>query len=286
MRPNEITQRDIENWNRCSSTTPQCGSSAAPGMASCNSFDLEEAAPLFDLLAVKARMADLGEQSAALAHELRQPLFSIAVANENLRMMLGRSDMTRGQLEKATARIAQQVERAQTIIERTLAYAAGRTAEGLGADIGLASGNAIEFLQPLFEAENIEIDDNTAHLHATVALCQVELEQVFVNILRNAAESIAARREAGWQGVGRITMRFHRKTDSVTCTVSDNGAGLSKEVAREVFAPFFTTKARAGTGLGLHICRQALNKVGGSIRIAPEDRTGARVELELPLAAI
>ena len=286
MRPNEITQRDIENWNRCSSTTPQSGSADAPGMASCDSFDLEGAAPLFDLLAVKARMADLGEQSAALAHELRQPLFSIAVANENLRMMLGRSDMTRGQLEKATARIAQQVERAQTIIERTLAYAAGRTADGLGADISLASGNAVEFLQPLFEAENIEIDDNTAHLHATVALCQVELEQVFVNILRNAAESIAARREGGWQGIGRITMRFHRKTDSVTCTVSDNGAGLSKEVAREVFAPFFTTKARAGTGLGLHICRQALNKVGGSIRIAPEDRTGARVELELPLAAI
>lgn len=286
MKPNEITQRDIENWSRCTPTNQLCraaeGDTTAP--TACGSFDLGEARQLFDSLAAKSRLADLGEQSSALAHELRQPLFSISVANENLRMMLGRSDMTHGQLDKAITRIAEQVERAQIIIERTLAYASGRDMGTVSADIGLAASNAVEFLRPLFETADIEIDGGGAHMHAEVALCQVEAEQIFVNILRNAAESIEARREAGWLGSGRIAIRIARRDGTLECTVLDNGAGLAREVEQAVFEPFFTTKPRVGTGLGLHICRQALDKVGGTVRLVADEREGARVEICLPLA--
>jgi two-component system, LuxR family, sensor kinase FixL len=287
MKPNEITQRDIENWTRCTPTNQLCRpTEASPVPAPCGSFDLGEARQLFDSLAARSRLADLGEQSSALAHELRQPLFSISVANENLRMMLGRSDMTRSQLDKAITRIAEQVERAQTIIDRTLAYASGRDMGTIRADIGLAASNAVEFLRPLFETADIEIDDSGAHMHAEVALCQVEAEQVFVNILRNAAESIEVRREGGWRGSGRIAIRIAVRDGILECTVSDNGAGVAREVEQAVFEPFFTTKPRVGTGLGLHICRQALDKVGGTVRLVAEEREGARVEIGLPLAPL
>ncbi|WP_404476311.1 sensor histidine kinase [Novosphingobium sp. BL-52-GroH] len=282
MKPNEITQRDIEKWTRCSPTNQMCRP-ADPAPSSCGEIELGDARQLFDTLAAKSRLADLGEQSSALAHELRQPLFSISVANENLRMMLGRSDMTRAQLDKAIGRIAEQVERAQTIIDRTLAYASGNGPGAVIADIGLAASNAVEFLRPLFETADIEIDDRGAHVHAHIGLCQVETEQVFVNILRNAAESIESRREAGWRGAGRVAIRITMQGTGIHVVVTDNGAGLSGDTARAVFQPFFTTKPRIGTGLGLHICRQVLGKVGGVVRLLPGESEGAQVEIQLPL---
>ncbi|WP_159979585.1 MULTISPECIES: sensor histidine kinase [unclassified Novosphingobium] len=284
MKPNEITQRDIENWTRCTPMKQKCRPvEDAAAQAVCGGIDISDARQMFETIAAKSRLADLGEQSSALAHELRQPLFSISVANENLRMMLGRCDITKSQLDKAIARIAQQVERAQTIIDRTLAYASGNSRGAVSADIGLAVSNAVEFLRPLFETADIEIDDRGAHAHAIVGLCQVEAEQVFVNILRNAAESIEGRREEGWQGSGHIAIRIALQGGAVRCVVSDNGAGLSGDTAQAVFQPFFTTKPRVGTGLGLHICRQVLEKAGGSVSLMPGEIEGARVEIELPL---
>jgi two-component system C4-dicarboxylate transport sensor histidine kinase DctB/two-component system sensor histidine kinase TtrS len=284
MKPNEITQRDIEKWARSTPPRQLCGpNEGGAASPSHGDIDLSDARQLIETIAAKARLADLGEQSSALAHELRQPLFSISVANENLRMMLGRTDITKAQIDKAIARIAEQVERAQTIIDRTLAYASGHGPGAVRADIGLAAGNAVEFLRPLFETADIEIDDRGSHVHAHVGLCQVETEQVFVNILRNAAESIEVRRESGWQGTGRIAIRISLAGTTIRCVVSDNGAGLSGETARTVFQPFFTTKPRIGTGLGLHICRQVLDKVGGAVTLVPGENEGARIEIEMPL---
>lgn len=286
MKPNEITQRDIDKWTRCMPSSQVCRPGAEVSADPCQSVDIADVRKLLDTIAAKSRLADLGEQSSALAHELRQPLFSIAVANENLRLLLGQANVAQPQLTKAIARIAEQVGRAQTIIDRTLAYASGQGAGAVRADVGLAASNAVRFLRPLFDVADIEIDDRQAHAHACVALCQVETEQVFVNILRNAAESIEARREADWRGAGRIAVRISVKGAKVCCAVTDNGAGLSGDAARSVFTPFFTTKPRIGTGLGLHICRQVLEKVGGMVTLIPGEDEGARVEMELPVAVV
>lgn len=283
MKPNEITQRDIDKWTRCTPASQLCRPAEGGAQTGCGTFDESEALQLFDTIAAKARLADLGEQSSALAHELRQPLFSIAIANENLRMMLALGDMMQPQLVKAVERISEQVQRAQTIIDHTLAYASGNSRGVVSADLGLAARNAVRFLKPLFDATGIEVDDRCAQMRAEVALCQIEAEQIFVNILRNAAESIEARRDAGWQGAGRIAIHIVAESGTVYCGVADNGAGLSKDHARSVFQPFFTTKPRGGTGLGLHICRQVVGKVGGTVDLVAGETEGARVEIELPL---
>jgi len=287
MKPNAITQRDIEKWTRCTPTN-RPGPSADPVEGHYESIDLDDARRLFDNIAARSRLADLGEQSSALAHELRQPLFSISVANENLGLMLGRPDVTPAQLEKSIARIAEQVRRAQVIIDRTLAYASGNGPGAVRADVALAANNAVEFLTPLFDAADIEIDIRGSRAPAPVGLCQVETEQVFVNILRNAAESIEMRRETGWVGSGRITIDTGLDDGDggqVICAIADNGAGIAGEAASSVFQPFFTTKPRIGTGLGLHICRRVLDKVGGTVDLVPGENEGVRVEIVLPLLA-
>ncbi|MFC0204671.1 sensor histidine kinase [Novosphingobium soli] len=284
MKPNEITRRDAAKWIGRS-----CEGGPLPGIdpaADRLAPAAEDTRKLMETIAAKARLADLGEQTSALAHELRQPLFSIAVANENLRMLLERAEGVNTRTVAAVERIAEQVRRAQTIIDRTLAYASGHGPGAVRAEIGLAVANAAAFMRPLLDAADIDVvvDESVGHTAACVRLCQVEAEQVFVNIVRNAAESIEARRQAGWQGRGRIGISLHLEAEALRCVVADNGAGLSAEICRAAFEPFFTTKPRVGTGLGLHICRQALEKVDGVIRLRPGPGEGAEVVVEVPLS--
>lgn len=285
MKPNEITQRDVETWVRCTPTNQLCRPAERTATQGGCGIDQAEMQHLFETIAAKARLADLGEQSSELAHELRQPLFSIAIANENLRLLLERTEGMQPQLGRAIERIAEQVQRAQTIIDHTLAYASGNSRGVVSADFGIAARDAVRFLQPLFDKTNIEVEQCRAVTAAHVGLCQIEAEQVLVNILRNAAESIEVRREAGWQGRGRIAIRIDIEGGTARCVISDNGAGLSMEQARAAFQQFFTTKPRNGTGLGLHICRQVLGKIGGTVELSPGEVEGARVEIALPLFA-
>lgn len=284
MKPNEITQRDIDKWTRGGPDSEMCRPTERDAFHADTDSDRAEAWRQFDTIAARARLADLGEQSSALAHELRQPLFSIAIANENLRMMLALGTGKQAQIAKAVERIAEQVQRAQTIIDHTLAYASGNSLGKVSSDLGLSAGNAIRFLRPLFDASGIEIDDRDAHVRAEVGLCQIEAEQVFVNILRNAVESIEARQEGGWTGAGRIVIRFDVGDGRVMCRISDNGGGLSGDLGSSAFEPFFTTKPRVGTGLGLHICRQVLGKVDGRVRLDPGEAEGACVTIDLPVS--
>lgn len=247
----------------------------------------EEAAPLGLLrsLAAKSRLADLGEKSSALAHELRQPLFTIAMVNENLRLLLTRSDVDRDRLQKAVERSAEQVRRAQIIIERTLAYAARGDTAGLEwTDAAVAAGRAADFLAEMFETRGILVERELANGNTPVRVCCVEMEQVFVNVLRNAAESIVERRRCGWPGQGRIVIVAEIQGDTVRCTVRDNGVGLPADMVDTAFQPFFTTKPHEGTGLGLHICRQIVSRGGGSIRLMPTPEQGAMVEICMALA--
>lgn len=237
-------------------------------------------------VAAKSRLADLGEQSSALAHELRQPLFTIAMVNENLRLLLTRPDFDRERLQKAVERSAEQVRRAQIIIERTLAYATENSgAEPEWTDAATAAERATGFLAEMFDGHDIIVDRELPHGDATVRVCWVEMEQVFVNVLRNAVESIVDRRRQGWDGQGRIAIAVEIQGENVRCTVQDNGVGLPAGSSSDApFQPFFTTKPDEGTGLGLHICRQIVAKAGGCIQLMPAPTEGALVEIRMARA--
>lgn len=118
---------------------------------------------------------------------------------------------------------------------------------------------------------------------AHVQVGRVRIEQVLVNVMCNAVESIQSRRRHGWSGEGRIIIDVEHDHANVVCTVSDNGAGLEAGVESAAFEPFFTTKAAEGTGLGLAICRSVLDSAQGDICLSAGDSEGAVIKLRLPL---
>lgn len=232
----------------------------------------------------RSRLAELGARASAIGHELRQPLFTISMASENLRAMLDRPEIPRQKFEQAIDRIAEQVERAQTIIARTLELATGAPARHALADPAKAMGNAIRFLDSLLGGIEVTARSAQGSPAFLVAIDQVEMEQIFVNILRNAVDSIRTRLHASGGGVGRIDATFATDEDGrLRCTVRDNGAGLSQGVPQTGFRPFFTTKSSEGTGLGLYISESIVAAAGGEIHLRAGEKEGAVVEIVLPL---
>lgn len=220
---------------------------------------------------------------AMLSHELRQPLFTIAMAQENLRLMLNRSETFPPPIQRALGQIGEQVQRAQTLVTQALDHAKGKAAKPEPAGMEQALYNASAMLAPLFAKHDIRFTQQPAGAATPVDLGPVEIEQIFVNVLRNAAESIAARREQGWQGQGRIEAVFSLDPQTVCCVVTDNGVGPVPQLTERPPLPFFTTKGDAGTGLGLCICHDLAHRAGGTIRLLRGEVDGARCEITLPL---
>lgn len=234
-------------------------------------------------LARRARHAELGARVMTIAHELRQPLCTIAVAAENQRLILANAapGKSAGQLAERIERITEQVNRATTIIEQILNY--GRTSASTAAEVDVAETlrRCCGFLAPIFEEHAIELDFSIENgWHGTI-MPPVELEQVFVNALQNAVDSIVSRRHAGWTEAGRITCSVVTCDGFISCIIADNGAGLSECHAGSAFDAFFSTKAEEGTGLGLFISREIILRAGGQVSLRPSSE-GALLAIQLP----
>jgi two-component system, NtrC family, sensor kinase len=105
-----------------------------------------------------------------------------------------------------------------------------------------------------------------------------QLQQVFTNLILNAAEAVAGRAD----GYARVSARVEGERALVT--VEDNGKGMSAAVLEKIFQPFFSTRvAQGGTGLGLSVTRNIVRQHGGKIGVDSEPGRGARFVVELPL---
>jgi two-component system NtrC family sensor kinase len=108
-----------------------------------------------------------------------------------------------------------------------------------------------------------------------------QIQQVFVNLINNAAQAIASTGRPG-----RVLVRARRWLDGVAIDVIDDGPGMSEPVAAQVFEPFFTTKPEGeGTGLGLSISQGILREHGGRIMLFTEEGRGSSFTVQLPLAS-
>ena len=108
-----------------------------------------------------------------------------------------------------------------------------------------------------------------------------EIQQIFVNLLKNGAEAIRDR--YGQSPEGRITIDITQEPDSVLCCIQDNGIGISKEPIELIFDPFFTTKPVGdGTGLGLNIVYRLVHKYRGTIHVESIPQQYTRFLLRFP----
>ncbi len=219
------------------------------------------------------RLSALGEISAGLAHELRNPLAGVKGALD----IVSRRVAT-GTPEAEFAGIAtRELQRLESLVQEFLDYAKPRPPQLGDADMRAVIGRVTSLLRPQAERAGVEIVvDDTDKTFERLRADAEQIEQVLVNVVLNAIQ-------ASPRG-GRVTVTCRRTDGYYSIDVADQGAGIPPEVRARMFEPFFTTKER-GTGLGLAISQRIVAAHQGEMRISSEGGKGTVFEVRLPVAS-
>lgn len=226
-----------------------------------------------------ARLIAMGEMAAAIAHELNQPLAAIANYCSMLDLVLAQPAPTLETIAGQVAEIDAQTHRAAGILQRVREFVRRGQSRKTMTDVNDLVRNTLKLAQWGAPRTNISWSLELAADLPQVLADRIQLEQVLLNLLRNAAEAMAT------GGVhGRIEMRTeHLSTkQSVLVSVRDEGCGLPDRIAVDLFTPFFTTKPE-GLGIGLSISRSIVEGHNGELWAAPNEGRGTTFFLRLPI---
>ena len=225
-------------------------------------------------LVQSAKLAALGQMSAAMAHEINQPLTTQRMQLETLRLLLdhGRYDEARQALEP----LEQMLTRMAALTSHLKTFARNSPV-GLRERLDLATvvDQALHLLETRIRSEEVEVALYLAR-PAWVRGDAIRLEQVLINLLRNALDAMADKRYK------RLEVRIEPDGELWRLSVLDSGGGIAEADLAKVFDPFFTTKpVGEGLGLGLAISYGIVHEAGGQLR-AENVPGGARLSLTLP----
>jgi PAS domain S-box-containing protein len=249
-----------------------------------------------------ARLASLGVLSAGIAHEINNPNHAI-MTNASLLtriwqdalpilndyeqeqgafMLAGlRFAQARETIEQGMSDIGQNARRIQKIIDNLKHL--GRQDRGHMdelADIGKVLSGAVALLEPRIRKHTDVFVLDLPEARPTVKGNVQQLEQVFINVIVNALESLPDRNRSV-----RVSARPDSTGTRVIVEVADQGTGIAEDVMPHLGEPFVTTKAESGgTGLGLSISSSIVDKHGGVLRFATNDDHGTTVSIDLPAA--
>jgi signal transduction histidine kinase len=221
----------------------------------------------------------MGEMASAMAHELKQPLAAInyfASACANLVTSGGADD---GKQIDYLNDIREQSLRAGKIISRLRDFVRKREPHHAPVDIGELIRETVGFVMPQAHEKRIKIRLQLDDRLPPVAADRIQIEQVILNLVRNAMEAVDGDESAQQQ----VLIQTAVSNDYLEVSVSDTGPPLSRDVIERAFERFFTTKAK-GMGLGLPISRSIIEAHGGRLGIKANPGRGATVWFTLPVA--
>lgn len=229
-----------------------------------------------DGLVHAAKMAALGQMSAAMAHEVNQPLTAMRMQLGSLRLLLdsGRKD----DVYAGLLRIDGLLERMASLTSHLKTFAR-KSPAGLSErlQIGEVLDQALQLLAPRMRSENVQLT-NQVDYNVHVLGDAIRLEQVLLNLLNNALDAMMSAENA------QLEVVIQRCAELCVLTVADNGGGIAVENLSHVFDPFFTTKpVGQGLGLGLAVSYGIVRELGGTLE-ASNSLIGAVFTLKLPIA--
>jgi len=240
----------------------------------------DEARVLQERLTHFSRLSTMGEMAAGLAHEINQPLSAIATYAQACQRLIRQPDLEIEDVMSALEQINAQALRAGEVIRRLRNFVKNREVKREPVNCA----RLLEDLRTLAETDarlhNIRLRLDCAEPLPTVYADPIQLQQVVLNLVRNAIDAMADvpedRREV-------VLMTREAPEGEVEVTVVDQGTGLAPEATEHLFNPFFTTKA-SGTGLGLAISRSIVRAHGGRLWHTPNDGCGVRFHFTLPVS--
>lgn len=223
------------------------------------------------------RLASVGEMSAGIAHEIKNPLAAISGAISVLASDFAEDDPRR----EVVAKVLEQIARLDKAATDLLYFGKpGKPAFGW-VDANDLLKKTLFFVAQHPEARNVhQVQELTRDL-PPVWVDEKQLQQVFFNVIINAIQAM----KSGGTLLIQTDLRQDDGRKAVRVLIGDSGPGIPPEELERVFLPFYTTKTQ-GTGLGLAICRQLMEQQGGEIRVVSKLGEGTRVIIELPVKAM
>ncbi len=281
----ELSTKNLESVIVNISLTLIDGPDGSPLELVCICRDITTRLRLKQDLIRSERLAAVGQMASGVAHEINNPLAVIDTIAGLVEEMLADEGSalqaeTRGILTRAMDRLHHQVRRVTTITHSLLGFV--HTSE-----TGMTKVDIKELLEECLSVLGTEIRRSRTDVQCILAdnipsfvSDPLLLEQVFVNLIKNALDAIGEAPDRK----GVLAIMTTLDADRVRVTFEDNGVGIAKEDQERIFNLFHTTKpAGKGTGLGLSIVHDILYSLGGTVRVASEPGQWCRFVVEVPL---
>jgi len=217
----------------------------------------------------RERLAALGEMSARIAHEVRNPLVSI----DSVVRLLDEDLRENASAHRDLETITREVRRLHTIVSEILEFARPRPVTLTRGDLGVLVRGVATQVKEQYAARAVTLEAGAAESLPAVDFDADRMRQVLLNLLLNALDATP--------NGGKVLVSVSARENGVRITVDDGGPGIAADMKDRIFTPFFSTKTR-GTGLGLAISRGIVEEHRGRIELCNRDGGGARAEVLLP----
>jgi signal transduction histidine kinase len=228
-----------------------------------------------------ARVATLGELTASIVHEVNQPLAGVVSSGNACQRWLANDPPNIERAAQSIERIIRDANRAHEVVERVRNLAKKTPPQKTPVDVNEAVSEVAALTRGEIERGSVDLDLQLSPDLPPVLADRIQLQQVLLNLIVNAIESIAS----GDGPRGLLVRTERNEPESVLFTVSDSGKGLDRDKLAHVFDAFYTTKSE-GMGMGLAVSRAIVEAHGGRIWAAPGESRGAVFRFTIPAGHI
>ncbi len=221
-----------------------------------------------------SRLITMGEMASSVAHELNQPLAAISNYCSGMVSRLNNNQISNDELLLAIEKTAKQAHRAGQIIQRIRSFVKRSEPNRTPNDMATMVNEAIELVGIEVQRRRVQLTHHVAFNLPSLMVDRILIEQVIVNLIKNAAEAIDVEGEFSPKDMARrqIKVRVIRKTqlqnneaqDGIECSIEDTGKGIPPEMLKRIFDAFYTTKLE-GMGIGLNLCRSIIESHQGRL---------------------
>lgn len=216
------------------------------------------------------RLSALGELSAGMAHEIRNPLGAIKGAVEILSDDYGHEDAKYEFIQI----LLKETDRLNHIVQEFLGFARPKQPEFQQADLNEAIESVLTLTAQEAKKAGVKVEKRLDPLIGKRSLDVGLLRQAFLNLVLNAIQAMV--------GGGVLTIESRLRGEAIEITIADTGVGISEENRKKLFSPFFTTR-KTGTGLGLAITYRIIENHRGAIDVTSEPGKGATFTVKIPV---
>ncbi len=219
------------------------------------------------------KMSAVGQLISGVAHELNNPLTAILGYAQLLE-----SEKLEARVQEFIQKLYKQAQRTQKIVQNLLSFARQHKPQRVHVDLRSVMEDTIALRDYDLKVNNITVQRDFEAMLPSVIVDPHQLEQVYLNIINNAADAMLDGRNGGV-----LRIKIFSDHGQVVCEFHDSGPGLNDP--KHVFDPFYTTKSVGkGTGLGLSICYGIVKEHGGEIAARNHPSGGALIQVRLPVA--